>query len=163
MTLQVRIKGIDALKRKLDPRAGNLDGALRSGLQKAGLIVQDDAQKAVHSPDNPYIGKAGHSVATGRLQASIGTSAVTGSGLNQSVKVGTPYGKTGTGTFARSSVQTTGRGRFRSRTGGRRNTSDPQVYGPIEERKHPFLLPSLEKNRRRIVDIIERALEGFWR
>ena len=158
MTIHLRINGIDALKRKLDPRAGNLDGALRGGLQKAGLIVQADAQKAVHSPDNPYIGKAGHSVATGRLQAAIGTSAVEGTGINQAVKVGTPYGKTGVGTFSRSSSRTRS-----GRTGNRRNRSDVRVYGPIEERDHPFLQPSLDKNVRRIVDIIERALEGFWK
>ena len=162
MTFQVTIKGADKLRRKLQT-GGGFEGALKGGLLKSGIIVQADAQKAVHSPDNPWVGKAGHSVATGRLQASIGTSDVTGTGMNQTVKVGTPYGKTGTGTFARSSARTTGGGRNRNRTGGRRNTSDPQVYGPIEERKHPFLGPSLEKNIQRIVDTIERAIEGFWK
>lgn len=153
MSFNVSIRGVDRLKRRLSPQG--IEPRLRTGLLQSGLIVQESAQKAVHSPDHPYIGKARKNVATGRLQASLGTSAVTGSGLNQQVRVGTPYGKTGLGTFARSSSRTRS-----GRTGDRRNKSNPNVYGPIEEKRHPFLLPSLQANARRIKDLISRAIFG---
>ena len=151
MTLHVRINGIERLRGKLSDEA--IGRALRPALQKAGLIVQEAAQKTVHSPDHPYIGKAGRNVATGRLQASIGTSDVRGSGLALEVRVGPPYGKGGLarGTFARSS-------RTRGRTGGRRNRGDVRIYGPIEEARHPFLKPALESNADRIRDLIGRAI-----
>ena len=162
MSFNVTIKGIPALKARLSP--DTVGKRIRPALLQSGLIVQEAAQKTVHSPDNPYVGKAGHSVATGRLQASIGTSDVRGSGINQSVAVGTPYGKGGAarGTFARSAALTpTGRpGSSRTRTGGRKNKGDVRVYGPIEEKRHPFLVPSLERNVNRIRDIISRAISG---
>lgn len=157
LSLKVDIKGIDQLKRKLGP--SGMHAGIRLGLQQSGLIVQEAAQRSVHSPTNPYIGKAGHSVATGRLQAALGTSDVRGSGIDQEISVGTPYGKTGLGTFARSARTPTGRGRHRQRTGGRRNTSDPNIYGPIEERFHPSLGPSLEGNAQRIRDLLATALD----
>lgn len=153
MSFTVRVTGADKVRAQLSPAA--IGQRLRPALLKSGLVVQEDAQKAVHSPDHPYIGKAGKNVATGRLQAAIGTSDVRGNGLGLSVRVGTPYGKTGTGTFARSS-RTTRSGR----TGDRRNKSDPNVYGPIEERRHAFLVPSLERNIGRIRQIIANALFG---
>ncbi len=163
MTLQVSIRGVEALRRKLGDQA--IGGALRIGLLRGGLIVQESAQRKVHSPDNPFVGKAGYSVATGRLQASIGTSDPMGSGLNIEVRVGTPYGKGGVagGTFARSAAKPTGRGRFRNRTGGRRNTGNVQVYGPIEEQRHPFLRPALEENADRVKRAIESAFDELFR
>jgi len=158
MTLNVKITGIERLRSKLSDEG--IGRALRPALRQAGLIVQEAAQHNVHSPDNPYIGKAGHSVATGRLQASIGTSDVTGSGLALEVRVGTPYGKGGLarGTFARSSRSTRS-----GRTGDRRNRGDVRIYGPIEEAKHPFLKPALERNVERIRSILVAALGRAWR
>lgn len=160
MTLQVRIRGIEALRARLSDQA--IGDALGRGLARAGLIVQEAAQKTVHSPDNQFIGKAGHSVATGRLQASIGTSPVRGTGLGRSVAVGTAYGKGGLagGTFARSAARTpSGRpASRRTRTGGRKNRGDVRIYGPIEEKRHPFLAPALDDNADRVQDVIEEAL-----
>lgn len=156
--LSVTIRGIPELKKKIG--TPGVAAALRPALTRSGLTVQAKAQTAVHSPDNPYVGKAGVSVATGRLQASLGTSDVMGSGLNLSVRVGTPYGKGGVrgSTFARSS-----RTNRKGRTGGRKNTSDVNVYGPIEERRHPFLVPSLESSEAEITNELQGAIDKALR
>lgn len=157
----ITVNGIPEALRRVGPEG--LARGLRPGLLRAGLLVQAKAQHKVHSPDNPFVGRAGHSVATGRLQSSIGVSDVRGHGLDMNVGVGTPYGKGGfgRGTFARSAARTaTGRpGTRRTRTGGRKNRSDVNVYGPIEERRHPFLVPSAEGSRGEIADVIARAIE----
>ncbi len=152
--LSVTIRGIPELKKRIG--VAGVAAKLRPALTRSGLAVQAQAQRTVHSPDNPYIGKAGYSVATGRLQAAIGTSDVQGTGLNLEVRVGTPYGKTGVagGAFSRSS-----RSNRKGRTGGRTNRSDPNVYGPIEERKHPFLVPSLDDSRNEIERTVQKAMD----
>lgn len=152
-----------------------LHRAVKIGLIHAAARVERAAKIAVHSPDNPYIGKAGYSVATGRLQASIGSSDVRGSGPDLEIAVGTPYGKTGArgGVFSRSDRVVIGGKVRRGRTGakyavgprggvkviGGRNKSDPQIYGPVEERRHPFLGPALDNNRLGITRDLEDALE----
>ena len=148
MTIRITVRGADAIARALGD-TGAVAKALADGLRAGATLVERRAKLAVHSPDNPYIGKAGRNIATGRLQASLGQSDVTGTGLEQSIRVGTPYGKTGAAgsTFARSRKG----GGF---TGGRRNRSDPNVYGPIEERKHPFLGPSVTENADEIAEVI---------
>lgn len=160
--VNVTVKGIPEAIRRVGPEG--VEKALRAGLPKAGLLVQAKAQHTVHSPTNPYIGKAGHSVATGRLQASIGTSPVRGHGIGLEIAVGTPYGKGGLagGTFARSASRTlTGRpGSQRTRTGGRKNRGDVAVYGPIEEKRHPFLAPAVESSTGEIERIIDAAIEA---
>lgn len=155
----VTLRGVEELKRRIG--AAGIERVLRPAMRNAGVRVETRAKRTVHSPKNPFIGKAGYSVATGRLRSSIGTSPVTGSGVALEVRVGTPYGKGGEagGTFARSSATPTGRGRFRNRTGGRRNTGDVAVYGPIEERRHPFLVPSLEAEQDAITRVIQAAID----
>ena len=150
MTIRIEVRGAAEIARALGDQ-GLVTDALADGLRAGAVVVERAAKMGVHSPDNPYIGKAGRNIATGRLQASIGMSDVTGSGFGQSIRVGTPYGRTGAAgsTFSRSRA---GGGR----TGGRRNKSDPNVYGPIEERLHPFLGPAVAEH----VDEIVRAIAG---
>ncbi len=53
----VRIRGIEALERKLSPTG--FDHDLGQALLTGAVIVQSAAQRTVHSPDHPFIGKAG--------------------------------------------------------------------------------------------------------
>ena len=159
--MRIEIRGLTDLLGTLgDPDL--LEPALRAGLTRAAAIVQEGAQKRVHSPDNPYIGKAGRNVATGRLQSSIGIGPVEGSGFGLSIRVGHPHGKAGSpgGVFARSKRPGPRGGKL---TGGRRNKGDPAIYGRIEEARHPFLGPSAEANAegigRALADAIGDALE----
>ena len=152
--MRIEIRGLDELIRDLGA-PDLLEPALRTGLTRAALIVQEGAQKRVHSPDNPFIGQAGRNVATGRLQASIGTGKVEGSGLGLSIRVGHPHGKAGLpgGMFGRSTTTTRS-----GRTGGRRNKGEVTVYGPIEEARHPFLGPSAEANADGVGRVIAEAI-----
>ena len=135
--MRVQIRGLDELRRDLGAPQGAMGPALRKGLLAGAVIVEAAAKTGVHSPDNPWVGKAGYSVATGKLQSALGIGNVEGSGLRLSVRVGHPHGRA-LGAFGRSTPT--------GRTGRRVNRSDPAIYGPIEERRHPFLDPAVRDN-----------------
>lgn len=161
MTISVRIKGIDALKSRLAP--GDIAAALRKGLLAGAAVVETAAKRGVHSPDNPFVGKAGRDIATGKLQSSLGIGNIEGSGLGLSVRVGHPHGRAGLpgGTFSRSTDtgrRTRSGGIIPGRTGGRRNKGDVTVYGKIEEKRHPFLEPAVRDNVDDIVSAIEEPI-----
>lgn len=160
MTISVKIRGIEALTKGL--QGADLSHAIGVGLKAGATVVEADAKVRVHSPDHPFIGKAGRNVATGRLQASIGTSDLRGSGLDQSIAIGPPYGKAGTGTFGRSKapsrISKAGR-KIGNLTGGHRNKGNVRIYGPIEEARHPFLEPSVSANVDRIKTAITIGIE----
>lgn len=173
----VTIRGLDSLRRKLGASDGQMAQAVREGLLAGAAIVNTASQRKVHSPDHPFVGKAGYSVATGKLQASLGIGNVEGSGFGQSIRVGHPHGNPGGegATFARSRdsgrrtrsgniIPTRTGGRFAT-SKGRANKADVRVYGRVEERKHPFLKPSLVDNRmavvRAIADRIRAVIARF--
>ena len=159
MSASVRIEGISELINDLQASPRLIGQEIRPVLRASAAVVKGEARREVHSPTHPYVGKAGHSVATGKLQASIGTGKLEGQGIDSSIRVGHPHGESviGDTAFGRSAGisldrarlvrATTGKkGRIINRKGGRINKSDPAIYGPIEERKHPFLEPSLDKH-----------------
>ena len=171
MTRAVYIEGIDELLGDLRASPQLIGQEIRPVLKAGAATVKGEARRQVHSPTHPFIGKAGHSVATGKLQSSIGTGNLEGQGIDSSIRVGHPHGESVVGdtAFSRSaSVSNTRRavvkasrrskGRLVFRKGGRINRSDPTIYGPIEERKHPFLEPSLDTHRHEIELALLRAV-----
>ena len=173
--IRIEVRGAKELARDLDPRTSEFDKILRSALLASAVIVEAAAKKKVHSPDNPWINPdRGYSIATGKLQASIGIGGVEGSGLDLSVRVGHPHGKAGAGMAGMAFGRLTDSGR-RTRKGkiigvhtggpkgreGRVNKADPVVYGPIEDKRHPFFGVSLQVNQSRIRELIDKRISAY--
>lgn len=106
----VTIVGLDELQRAFRASDREMAKALHDGLAAAGQTVRKEAQDRV-----PYV--------TGKLSRAIRPGPVEGSGASQSIRVGiAPGGGAPSG------------GPSGSRNPGRRNTSDPRIYGPVVER-----------------------------
>src|SRR3990172_3822289 len=165
MTLpRVEFRGFDKLERDLSRYPVEVGAAIGAGLKTGGVMVQGQAQRKVHSPDNPWPARKDRKTPTGKLQASLAVSGPTGIGLDQEVRVGILKDR---GPFRRSAAPGGGRQQRAAAAGLRlnrgRNVGDPRIYGPIEERRHPFLGPALEENRRRITQAIQLRVERILR
>lgn len=148
MSLTVTIQGLAQLEAAFAQFPAEAARATRQGLLAGAVIVEAKAKATVHSDSNPWGGSRNpyYQPPTGKLQASITTGQVEGSGLNQQIAVGLVSRG---GSFGRSYRTATGK------VSSHRNTGDVNVYGPIEERRHPFLGPALTTQ----VGEISRA---FW-
>lgn len=155
----VTIKGLPELRRDFAGSETQFTAAVRDGLLRGAAIVASDAQRTVHSPSNPWTGRKDGKRPTGKLQSSVVIGRVSGHGLDQSVPVGVPG--IGVRAFGRSTSQRSKRTGRQLAT--RKNKSDPRVYGPIEERLHPFLVPSLRDNADRIVREVLGRVETVLR
>lgn len=148
MTVSVTIEGLDVLERQFASFPAEAARATEAGLLAAAVIVEADAKRRVHSDSNPWSGSRNpyYRPPTGKLQSTISTGRVEGSGINKQVSIGLVSRG---GSFGRSYRTKSGK------TGSYRNSGDVQVYGPLEERRHPFLGPALHDN----LSAISRA---FW-
>lgn len=155
----VTIRGLSELRRDFAGSEAQFTKAVHDGLLRGAAVVQSGAQRTVHSPSNPWAGRKDGRRPTGKLQGSVVIGRVSGSGLDQSVPVGVP--DIGVRAFGRSTSQRNKRTGRQLAT--RKNKSDPRVYGPIEERLHPFLVPSVRDNADRIVRDVLGRIEAVLR
>ena len=143
----VTIRGLDQLRRKLDP--DGLDEALRPAFRDAGILVESEAKRGVHR-------------VTGKLQGSLG-SVVEGHGMGIRARIGPQPGMGQPRAY--SAAQT---GRWQKPRAGR-NRGDPRVYGRFEElgtryrAGHPYLVPALTRNTSRIRALIGAAVMRRFR
>ncbi len=144
----VTVTGLDRLEREFAEAPAKAAEATRQGLLAAAVLVEGDAKRIVHSDSNPWTGSANpyYQTPTGKLQSSIAVGHVQGVGINQQIPIGiTPRG----GAFTRS-----------VRSGkARTNKGDVDIYGPIEEHRHPFLRPALLQNAANISRIFWQRFE----
>jgi hypothetical protein len=142
----VTVLGLSEVEAQFARMPGRAAEAVRLSLMAAGVLVEGDAKRIVHSDSNPWTGSANpyYKTPTGKLQSSISTGSVEGSGINQQVRVGV---LSRGGSFGRS-VDSGRRTKSGHRIAAKSavNKSDVQVYGPIEEGKHPFMQTAAEKN-----------------
>ena len=155
----VTIRGLSELRRDFAGSDAQFSEAVRDGLLAGAAVVQSTAQRTIHSRDNPWGGRKDKRLPTGKLQANIIIGEVSGSGLDQQIPVGVPRAEPSA--FGRSTSQRNKRTGRQLAT--RKNKSDPRIYGPIEERLHPFLVPSLRDNVDRIVREVLGRVETVLR
>ena len=155
---------MDKLQRDLTRMPLEVGAAIGAGLKTGGVMVQGQAMRKVHSPDNPWPQRRDGKTPTGKLQASIGISDATGTGIAQEVRVGVLRDR---GPFRRSAARGGGRMTRAAARGlqlnRERNLADPREYGPKEEKRHPFLIPALEENRVKIARAIQMRIERILR
>ena len=138
----VTIRGLDGLRRKLDP--SQVDDALRPAFRAAAILVESDAKRGVHR-------------VTGKLQGSLGHT-IEGTGFDTRARVGPQPGLGQPRHYSRSQT-----GRWQKPRDGS-NRGDPRTYGRYEELGtryrpgHPFLVPALNRNTDRIRALIGEAI-----
>lgn len=142
----ITIQGLPQLQAAFARFPAEASRATQAGLLAGAAIVQAAAKETVHSDSNPWSGSSnsGYKRPTGKLRANIRIGRVTGSGIGKTVAVGLDSTSSGQAF-----------GRSVSGGKGRVNRGDVQVYGPIEEHRHPFLGPALNRN-------IDRISRAFW-
>ncbi len=146
----IRVDGVDRATQHLAAYGRSIHQAAAAGLQRGAVVVSKNAKTGVHSPQNPYIGVRGYDVSTGKLKSSVGVDRLQQIPGGQQIDI---------------SVHEVARVFARSVAGGGRNVNNrsPLVYGPVEERHHPFLGPALSNHIGEVLESFRAAFETTLR